>query len=173
MNQFEKTAPWLLRVSVRKQGIILTICERRLSPKGNPCLVEQGFMNYEKMRVCKDVIRLILSHVTNDNGEPLELQKLINDKLDYRGYIPLDDTAGTKIALLFKLQTSDNERLELMAWRIERLTREESMYWLGKITVPTYGVKTMAWAKTGIRTMLGGSPEDKEDIQILLNKIRK
>ncbi len=177
MKQFEKTSPWILRVSQQKKytGPLVTICERTVSSKGNPCLVEHGFMHNGKLRFCKDVIRMIVSHVTNDNGEPLELQALIDDKLEYRGYIPMDDTAGAKLALLFKLQATipDKERVELMAWRIERFTREESMYWLSKVTVPTYGEKSIAWAKTGLRAMLGGRPEDKEEIQLILNTIRK
>lgn len=177
MKQFEKTSPWILRVSQQKKytGPLVTICERTVSSKGNPCLVEHGFMHNGKLRFCKDVIRMIVSHVTNDNGEPLELHALIDDKLEYRGYIPLDDAAGAKLALLFKLQATipDMERVELMAWRIERFTREESLYWLSKVTVPTYGEKGIAWAKTGLRAMLGGRSEDKEDIQLILNTIRK
>lgn len=177
MKQFIKTSPWILRVSVQKKytGPLVTVCERTVSPKGNFCLVEHGYMHNGKLRFCKDAIRMIISRVTNDNGEPLELQALVDDKLAYRGYIPLDDTAGAKLALLFKLQTSipDMERVEMMAWRIERFTREESMYWLGKVTVPTYGKKGIAWAKTGLRAMLAGRPEDKEDIQMILNMIRK
>ena len=177
MEQFVKTAPWILRVSQQKKytGPLVTVCERTVSSKGNPCLVEHGFMHNGKLRFCKDAIRMIVSHVVNDGGEPLELQALIDDKLEYRGYIPLDDTAGAKLALLFKLQATipDMERVELMAWRIERFTREESMYWLSKVTVPTYGEKSVAWAKTGLRAMLGGRPEDKEEIESILNTIRK
>ncbi len=177
MKQFEKTSPWILRVSQQKKytGPLVTICERTVSTKGNPCLVEHGFMHNGKLRFCKDVIRMIVSHVMNDNGEPLELHALIDDKLEYRGYIPLDDAAGAKLALLFKLQATipDMERVELMAWRIERFTREESLYWLSKVTVPTYGEKGIAWAKIGLRAMLGGRSEDKEEIQLILNTIRK
>lgn len=177
MEQFVKTSPWILRVSQQKKytGPLVTVCERTVSSKGNPCLVEHGFMHNGKLRFCKDAIRMIVSHVANDSGEPLELQALIDDKLEYRGYIPLDDAAGAKLALLFKLQATipDMERVELMAWRIERFTREESMYWLSKVTVPTYGEKSVAWAKTGLRAMLGGRSEDKEEIQSILNTIRK
>ena len=177
MEQFIKTSPWLLRVSEQKKytGPLVTVCERTVSSKGNPCLVEHGFMHNGKLRFCKDAIRMIVSHVANDNGEPLELQSLIDDKLAFRGRIPLDDTAGAKLALLFSLQATilDKERVELMAWRIERFTREESLYWLSKITVPTYGDKSIAWAKTGLRAMLAGRPEDKEEIQMILNTIRK
>ncbi len=177
MKQFEKTSPWILRVSELKKytGPVITVCERTVSPKGNPCLVEHGFMHNGKLRFCKDAIRMIVSHVTNDNGEPLELQALIDDKLAYRGRIPLDETAGAKLALLFLLQATipDRERVEMMAWRIERFTREESLYWLSKITVPSYGEKTVSWAKTGLRAMLAGRAEDKDDIQKVLNTIRK
>lgn len=177
MEQFIKTSPWLLRVSEQKKytGPVLTVCERTVSPKGNPCLMEHGFMHNGKLRFCKDAIRMIVSHVSNDNGEPLELQSLIDDKVAFRGRIPLDDTAGAKLALLFLLQATilDTERVEMMAWRIERFTREESMYWLGKITVPTYGEKSIAWAKTGLRAMLAGRAEDKEDIEKILDTIRK
>ena len=177
MKQFSKTSPWILRVSEQKKytGPLITVCERTVSSKGNPCLVEHGYMHNGKLRFCKDAIRMIISHVANDNGEPLELQALMDDKLEYRGRIPLDDAAGAKLALLFALQATilDKERVELMAWRIERFTREESLYWLSKVTVPAYGEKSVAWAKTGLRAMLGGRPEDKDEIQSILNTIRK
>ncbi len=177
MMQFEKTSPWILRVSEQKKytGPVLTVCERSISPRGRKCLVEHGFMHNGKLRFCKDAIRTMLSRVANDSGELLELHTLIDDKIAFRGRMPLDDTTGAKLALLFLLQSAipDMERVEMMAWRIERFTREESMYWVSKITVPTYGEKSISWAKTGLRAMLAGRAEDKEDIQKVLNTIRK
>ena len=103
------------------------------------------------------------------------MQELIDDKTAFRGNIPLDRTVGTKIALLFKLhpQIRNESRVELLAWRIERFTFEESMYWLGKVSIPTYGKRSVEWAKSGLRLMLAGQSKDQKEIDELLDKLRK
>ena len=83
---------------------------------------------------------------------------------------------GAKLALLFKLhgQIRSDERLELMAWRIERFGREETMYWLGKVSVESfYGKRGIEWAKSGLRLMLAGQQKDGAEVTRMLEALRK
>ena len=172
-----KSAPWVLRVteSVKCTGPVLVISERYEAENGKKLLREYGRIFNGDLKACRRAINYMLSQVLDDLGRPLGIQELIDDKLAFRGNIPLDKTIGTKIALLFKLhpQIRDENRVELLAWRVERFTFEESMYWLGKVSIPTYGKRGMEWAKSGLRTMLSGKSEDKEAIRDLLEKLRK
>ena len=172
-----KTAPWLLRVteSSKVTGPVLVISERYEAENGNLRLREYGRIYNGDLKACRRAINYMLSQVLDDMGRPLGIQELIDDKLEFRGNIPLDRTIGTKIALLFKLhpQIRNESRVELLAWRIERFTVEESMYWLGKVSIPTYGERGMEWAKSGLRLMLAGKAEDMEAINELLEKMRK
>ena len=69
---------------------------------------------------------------------------------------------------------SDTERIgELMAWRIERFSREETLYWLTKTTMQTYGARSVEWAKSGLRLMLAGQQKDEDEVDRLLEQLRK
>ena len=57
------------------------------------------------------------------------------------------------------------DRIELIAWRILRLTREEAVYWLSRAT--QYGDAPNRWAQSGMRVMLGGQPGDDEIVRML------
>ena len=177
MQVMLKTASWTLYVTKVAQypEPKVEIVQHIKKANGRKASIHYGFMHNGKLNYCKDVIRLIISNIVNERGELLELNHLLDDKLSFRGHIPLDDEAGAKLALLFSLQSTilDKERVELMAWRIERFSREESLYWLNKISVPSYGDKSLAWAKVGLRTLLGGRMEDKDEILNILTTIRK
>ena len=60
-----------------------------------------------------------------------------------------------------------------MAWRIERFSREETLYWLGKVSIPSYGRRGIEWAKSGLRLMLAGQQKDEAAVEELLQKLRK
>ena len=177
MEKMVKTAPWVLRVTESKKvsGPVLVISERYTSETGNTRLREYGRIYNGDLRACRNAIHYMMSQVCDDLGRPLGIQELIDDKMAFRGNIPLDRTVGTKIALLFKLhpQIRNSSRVELLAWRIERFTFEESMYWLGKVSVPTYGKRSVEWAKSGLRMMLAGQNKDQKEIDELLDKLRK
>jgi len=67
---------------------------------------------------CLPIIRTILSRVQDENHIPLELHRfLAGDRIEFRGNLPLDDEAGSKLVLLFKLQERmrDLDRVELIA----------------------------------------------------------
>jgi len=118
----------------------------------------------------------MMGQVTDLAGRPLELQELIDDKIEFRGQIPLDEIAGSKLALLFKLhpQVRDDNRIELMAWRIERFSREETLYWLSKVSIEgLYGKRGIEWAKSGLRLMLAGQQRDIEVVDKLLQQLRR
>ena len=177
MQPMLKTAPWILRVTERKEftGPVLEMCERLNNESGTTRLKDHGRIYNGSLRRCKPAIRYMMSQVLDDMGRPLGIQELIDDKIEYRGQIPLDVTTGAKLALLFKLhpKVRDMNRIELMAWRIERFSREETLYWLGKVYLPTYGKRSIEWAKSGLRLMLAGQQKDKEEVERLLDTLRK
>ena len=82
---------------------------------------------------------------------------------------------GAKLALLFRLhpRVNSQKRIELMAWRIERFSREETLYWLTKTTMQTYGARSVEWAKSGLRLMLAGQQKDEDEVDRLLEQLRK
>lgn len=172
-----KDSSWILRVTERKDytGPLLEICERQNTDSGTTRLKEYGRIYNGSLRTCKRAIRYMLSQELDQMGRSAGLQELIDDKIEYRGQIPLRDEIGAKLALLFKLhpQVRSQERIELMAWRIERFTREEALYWVGKVSIPVYGTRGIEWAKSGLRLMLAGQQKDEETVRKLLDELRK
>lgn len=177
MTPMLATAPWVLTVKEEKKvtGPVLVIKERREEDNGKTKLFTCGKIYNGDLRACKDAIRYMMGQVKDDVGRPLGIQEIIDDKIEYRGDIPLDNSIGSKMALLFKLhpQIRNQKRIELLAWRIERFTFEESQYWLGKVSLPTYGKRSVEWAKSGLRLMLAGQTEDMKEIEELLDRLRK
>lgn len=178
MQPLLKTAPWILRVTERKEftGPVLEICERRTTDRGTQKLYEYGRIYNGALRTCKPAIRCILREVLDEAGRPLGLQGFLDERIAYRGQLPLNEIAGAKLALLFKLQPQvrSQQRIELMAWRIERFGREETMYWLSKVSVESfYGKRGIEWAKSGLRLMLAGQQRDGAEVQRLLDTLRK
>ena len=172
-----KSATWIMRITVRKDytGPALVLCERYVTEKKTVKLREYGCIYNGALRHCRRAIKIMLAEVTDEAGRSLGLDELIEGEIAYRGNLPLNETIGAKLALLAKLhpQVRRADRLELMAWRIERFTREETFYWLTKVSVPTYGRRGMEWAKSGLRLMLAGRQGDKKVIGEILDKIRK
>lgn len=172
-----KDSPWILRVTERKDytGPLLEICERQNTDSGTTRLKEYGRIYNGTLRTCKRAIRYMMSQELDQMGRSAGLHELIDDKIEYRGQIPLRDEIGAKLALLFKLhpQVRSQERIELMAWRIERFTREEALYWVSKVSIPVYGQRGIEWAKSGLRLMLAGQQKDEAAVRELLDKLRK
>ena len=177
MQPMLKTAPWVLRVTERKDytGAILEVCERYDTGNNTTRLREYGRIYNGTLRTCKSAIRYMMSQVLDEMGRPLGIQELIDDRIEYRGIIPLDITTGAKLALLFRLhpRVNSQKRIELMAWRIERFSREETLYWLTKTTMQTYGSRSVEWAKSGLRLMLAGQQKDEAEVDRLLEQLRK
>lgn len=177
-------APWVLRVTEHKdKPVPVFVVKERFSPKedekgngkapGKRVLKERGLLYGQPLRRCLPVIRSIVGSVYDDAGIPLELQRFFNNgRVAFRGNLPLDEEAGAKLSLIFKLQerVKDMDRVELIAWRVERFSREEAAYWLTRAT--QYGDAASRWAQAGMRIMLGGQPDDKA-IARLLEKLRR
>lgn len=193
MEPLVKAAPWVMRVTERKEftGPVFEICERILTEASKSAadaqqmsllpeakrtkLKEWGRIYNGHMRVCLPAIRNIMIGMTDDQDHPLETNILLGDKISFRGNIPMGETAGGKLSLLFRLhpQVRSLERVELMAWRIERFTREETMYWLAKVSISSYGKRSVEWAKSGLRLMLAGQQHDLKEVNQLLEQLRK
>ena len=57
------------------------------------------------------------------------------------------------------------DRVELIARRVDRFSREEAAYWLSRVT--QYGKSANRWARAGMRLILGGQPGDKAVVKML------
>ncbi len=135
-------------------------------------LRDAGLIYGASLRRCLPVIRSIVTRVSDDAGVPLELQRFFaNGRIAFRGNLPLDNEAGPKLPLIFKLQErmSDLDRVELIARRVERFTREEAHYWLTRST--QFSPEANRWAQAGMRIMLGGQRGDKA-VTEMLEKLR-
>ena len=134
-------------------------------------LQERGHVSGETLTRIHPVIRNLLREVTDDSGVPLELdQFLAKAATPFRGNLPLDDEAGAKLALTFRLseRVKDLDRVELIARRIARFTREEAAYWLSRLV--HFGKTGNQWAVTGLRIVLAGEgsgPEVESELEAL------
>jgi hypothetical protein len=177
-------APWVLRITEYKdKPAPVLVIKRRFSPEkftkkigqvmDKPVLKDQGLIYGHSLRRCLPVIQIITGGLSDDAGIPLDLHRFIgHNRITFRGNLPLDEEAGAKLALIFKLQErmKDMDRVELLAWRIERFSREEAAYWLSRAT--QYGQAANRWAQAGMRILLGGQPDDHA-VQAMLDKLRK
>ncbi len=141
-------------------------------PRARPVLIERGNLSGEPLHRCLPVLRRILEGVTDKMGVPLELNRyMAAEGLRIRGNLPLDEEAGAKLALIFRLQDrlKDLDRVELIAHRVAQFTREEAAYWLSRTT--SFGPSANRWALSGLRIMLGGHPHDA-DVEGMLQRLR-
>jgi len=180
-------APFVLRITEWKDKPIpiLVIKERHFRDedddardadgqrgKARPVLIERGSLYGEPQHRCLPVLRRILEPVTDEAGIPLELNRYMTPEgLRIRGNLPLNEEAGAKLGLIFRLQDrlKDLDRVELIAYRIAQFTREEAAYWLSRST--SFGPSANRWALSGLRIMLGGHPKDP-DIGNMLERLR-
>ena len=173
-------APWVLRITELKDkpAPVLVVKERitddneiRVSKKGT--LRDRGLLYGQSLRTCLPIVRLIVTGVCDEAGVPLDLQRFFgNGRIGFRGNLPLNVEAGAKLSLIFKLQerVADLDRVELIAWRVERFTMEEAVYWLTRAT--QFGKSANRWALAGMRLMLGGQPGDTE-VGEMLERLRR
>jgi hypothetical protein len=141
------------------------------SPQGS--LVERGHLAGAAQRRCLPILRQIVGRMRDDYGVPLELQRyLTQEGLKLRLNLPLDEEAGAKLGLIFRLQErlTDLDRVELIARRVARFTREEAIYWLSRTT--SFGPAANRWAIAGLRLMLGGQPQDPA-VARMLQRLRE
>lgn len=187
LNQISGKAPFVLRITewCNTPIPVLVVKERHYrdqddAPKGpggqraraRSILIDRGSLHGEPLHRCLPLLRRIVEGVTDSAGVPLELSRyLTNEGLRIRGNLPLDEEAGAKLALLFRLQDriKNLDRVELIAHRVRQFTREEAAYWLSRTT--SFGPLANRWAISGLRTMLGGHADDK-GVQEMLERLR-
>lgn len=174
-----KTAPWVLRITEHKdKPAPVMLVKGRFSQDGtrkngskepgSTYFKDLGLLYGQPQRRCLPVVRSIIGRVCDNAGIPLELQRFLNNgRITFRGNLPLDEEAGSKLALIFRLQEriQDMDRTELIALRVERFSREEAIYWLTRAT--QYSAAINRWSLTGMRIMLGGQPGDKHIVRML------
>ncbi len=178
------SAPWVLRVTEHSdRPVPVMIIKQRIAPwdrddaeklkAPRSVLRERGLFYGPGQLRCLPVIRTMVSRVQNRAGIPLELHRFLSGKrITFRGNLPLDDEAGMKLALLFKLQERIKEidRVELMARRIDRFTSEESAYWYSRMT--SFSPVANRWAMAGMKIMLSGHGGDR-NLQEMLEEVRR
>jgi hypothetical protein len=173
-----KSAPFVLRITRWRDvtGPVLVVKERLsrpapagadngvvrpLRPAATAHLVARGHLAGAAQRRALPVLKSVLGRVRDGNGVPLHLERWMTvDGLRHTATLPLDEEAGAKLALVFRLHERilDLDRVELIARRVERLTREEASYLLSRIT--RFGPAANRWAVAGLRIMLGGQARD-------------
>ena len=178
-----RQAPWVLRITeyTDKTGPVMVIKERiaaedRTDTKQltapRSISKERGILHGEQQRRCLPVMRRLVARVQDRQGIPMELHRYLEgSNLTFRGNLPLDEEAGVKLALLFKLQEriKEMDRVELIARRIDRFTREEAAYWYSRMT--SFGPAANRWAMAGMKVMLSGTGGDPA-IQGMLEELR-
>ncbi len=178
-----RQAPWVLRITEHKdKPVPVFVVKQRIMPDQRTdtddmiaprsVLKESGMLHGPQQQRCLPVMRSILARVKDYQGVPLELQQYLNgSRITFRGNLPLDDEAGYKLALIFKLQERIREldRVELIARRVDRFTREEAGYWHSRIT--NYGDAANRWALGGMKVMMAGHPRDP-NIEQMLSDLR-
>jgi hypothetical protein len=184
-----RSAPFVLRITRWREmtGPVLVIKERNarqqapaapdsdvvraLRPAKKANLTERGHIAGEPQRRVLPVLRSILGRVRDKAGVPLHLERWMTiEGLRQVVTLPLDEEAGAKLALIFRLheRIADLDRVELIARRAERLTREEAHYLLSRMT--RFDPAANRWAVAGLRIMLGGQPGDPA-VKELLNRL--
>ncbi len=176
------SAPWVLRITEHKgKPVPVMIVKQRIQPSDRTdaaelktprsILKERGLIYGPSQLRCLPVIKAMLCRVKNQEGISLELHRFLNgSRLSFRGNLPLAQEAGVKLALLFKLQERMKEldRVELLARRIDRFTREEASYWYSRMT--SFSPVINRWAASGMKIMLAGQAGDR-NVQKMLKEI--
>lgn len=179
-----KKAPWVLRVTEHNdKPVPVFLAKQRILPDQRSdaddliaprsILLERGLLYGPSQLRCLPIIRTILTRVSDPAGIPLELNRFLNGRrIAFRGNLPLDEEAGYKLALMFRLQEriKDLDRVELIARRVDRFTREEAAYWYSRMT--SFGDAANRWAMAGMKIMLSGQPGDS-NVTIMLEELQQ
>lgn len=173
-----RTAPFVLRITEWKDlpAPVLVVKERVSREDGNQGksegLVERGHIKGEVLRRLLPLLKKTCSHVVDAAGVPTQVDRYFSQEgLKLRLTLPIDDEAGAKFALIFRLQERlpDAERVELITRRVLLFSREEALYWLSRIT--DFGPDANRWAISGLRLLLGGQPNDP-GVERMLESLR-
>lgn len=162
-----KSAPFVLRITEWKdQPPPVLVVKERLSrdeaeQRRGENWIERGFVKGETLRRLLPLLKKACSSVVDASGVPTQVDRFLTQEgLRQRVTLPLDEEAGAKLALIFRLQERlpDSERIELLTRRVLLFSREEALYWLSRIT--DFGPDANRWAISGLRLLLGGQPND-------------
>jgi hypothetical protein len=183
-----RVAPFVLRIARWRQvtGPVLVVKERlsrgtttadngvvrQLRPVAVAHLVERGHIAGAAQRRVLPMLKSVLGRVRDGNGVPLHLERWMTvEGLRHPATLPIDEEAGAKLALVFRLheRIADLDRVELIARRVERLTREEASYLLSRTT--RFGPAANRWAVAGLRIVLGGHAQDPA-VRDMLDRLR-
>lgn len=177
-----KIANWAIRVTDHsdKPAPVFIVKEHHRIPgeketaeKAKKAILDRGALFGDALVRLLPIVRKILSGIRSEQGISLELQRYVDGlPVTFRGNLPLDEEAGYKLALIFKLQErlKELDRVELMARRVEKFSREEAAYWFSRVS--DFGPEANRWAQAGLRVMLAGQPHDPA-IQTMLEKLRR
>jgi len=176
-------APFILQITVWQNYpppvLVIKECREFISKDNNQrqhpsplpqekTLVEIGHIWGEALRRALPILRQIVTKVRDQAGIPLELQRYLTlFGLRLRFGLPLDEEAGAKLGLIFRLQLQIREldRVELLTRRVASFTREEAAYLLSRTT--SFSPDANRWAISGLRIMLAGQPGAKGISQML------
>lgn len=172
------TASWYMEARETREGVSLAVHRRIARDTGDYQVVDYEALRGSCLVASQPVLEYMLGGILDDMGNPVGLQALVSGRITYRGNIPLDDATGHKLALLSLLLSPAQkpQKQEIMAWRVQRMTVEETMYWLSKLNLTAYGPRAQAWARIGLRVVLSGPTDHKEDQETydnLLDKLRR
>lgn len=185
LTPLARRSPYLVRITrLKEYDPPVLIIKERIAPedrndapgqqKLRSITVSLGKLYGDVVRQCLPVLKSMVRSVCDETGVPLEIERFMTTQgLRLNNInLPLDEAAGAKLALLFRLQDriSDGDRIELMGRRIDRFSREEAAYWLAKTTTPNRDAQR--WAVRGLRTMLCGAEGKDQGIQPMLEKLR-
>lgn len=173
-----KSAPFVLRITEWKDQPppILVVKERvsrdEAEQKRGENWTERGFVKGETLRRLLPLLKKACASVVDASGVPTQVDRFLTQEgLRQRVTLPLDDEAGAKLALIFRLQERlpDADRVELLARRVLLFSREEALYWLSRVT--DFGPDANRWAISGLRLFLGGQPND-DGVSRMLSSLR-
>jgi hypothetical protein len=169
-----KTAPFVLRITEWKdQPPPILVVKERVSRdeaelRRGENWVERGFVKGETLRRLLPLLKRACSSVVDASGVPTQVDRFLTQEgLRQRVTLPLDEEAGAKLALIFRLQERlpDADRVELLTRRVLLFSREEALYWLSRIT--DFGPDANRWAVSGLRLFLAGQPNDEGVVRML------
>lgn len=171
LTRLRRTEPPVLQIKERVAPEDRDDIEGLTQPRAKT--VERGMIHGEAVRASLPILKRILERVNDETGIPLGLEKFMTaDGLKRTDLnLPLDEGAGARLALFFKLQSrvQDIDRVELIGRRVARFSREEAVYWLANVTAADETLR--AWGISGLRTMLAGEAGDKR-IRLQLDRLR-
>lgn len=124
---------------------------------------------YDSIAPCRDAIIQILNDELDEFDASRNFGYIIVKKKQLGEY-EINQFVAVKLALLIILTANTTQnRMLLIAYRIDRFTREEAVYWFGKIKSRANPYPER-WSVEGLRTMLCGDARDENIAGEILKK---